>query len=213
MKIFLIALILTINANCLFAQEDTYKTTKARVDGVLYRAIYKASDLSISIVSRDGEANLIQHPDYGLSSFKFIDFNGDNYNDLLIEYMSNVPGVCELALYDRQTKKFVLVDNFSEYPDPQKLKGTALYYSYHRSGCADSDWDSDLFKIINNKVVKIGNISGRGCNERAEIIISKTVNSKKLPIKIYPIGVVENYKNYKWGFIEQYWKRNYRKFM
>ncbi|WP_121809661.1 XAC2610-related protein [Mucilaginibacter kameinonensis] len=213
MKTFLIALVLTITANCLFAQEDTYKTVKAQVDGVPYRAIYKTSDLSISIVSRDGKISLIRQSDYGLSSFKFIDFNDDGYQDLLIEYMSNVPGVCELALYDKRAKKFVLVDNFSEYPDPQKLRGTFLYYSYRRSGCADSDWDSDLFKIINNKVVKIGNISGRGCDEEPGIFISKTEGREKIIIKKYPIDVIEKYKNYKWGFIKQYWERNCQKFI
>jgi len=213
MKTFHIALILTINATCLFAQEDTYKTAKARVDGVLYRATYKTSNLSISIVSPDGKTNLIQHSDYGLSSFKFIDFYDDGYKDLLIEYLSNVPGVCELALYDKRTKKFALVDNFSEYPDPQKLRGTPLYYSYHRSGCADSDWDSNLFKIVDNKIIKIGNISGRGCDEKPGIFISKTEGREKIIIKKYPIDVIEKYKNYKWGFIKQYWERYYRKFI
>lgn len=214
MKTSLIALILTISANSLFAQKDTYKT--ARVDGILYKAIYNASDGKISILKSNGEmVSRINSWDYlSFDSFKFTDFNEDGYKDLLVEYISNVPGVCELLLYDKRTKKFVQVKDFPDYPAPEKLNGTSLYYSYHRSGCADSNWDSDLFKIINNKIIKIGNISGMDCGgKEVGVFISKIKGTKERLIKKYPIKEIEKYKNYKWGFIEQYWKRNYRKFI
>lgn len=219
MKTFLITLILLICTNCLFAQEDTYKTTSAKIDGVRYEAIYKSSDWSISIVKPNGRKVLhLKNTDYyyeGFSSFKFIDFNGDGYKDLFIEHMSNVPGRCDLLLYNSRIKKFALVKDFPDYPDPQKLKGTHLYYSYHRSGCADSNWDSDLFKIVNNKIITIGNISGLGCENDGKlgIFISKTRGKKILQIKQYPINKIEHYKYYKWGFIDWYWKRNYGRFI
>gem|GEM_PF-5245252 len=34
-------------------------------------------------------------------------------------------------------------------PPPQRINGTHYFYSYHKSGCADMDWDSDLFYIHN----------------------------------------------------------------
>lgn len=214
MKAFLILLVLIIRSNCLFAQEDTYKT--ARVDGVLYKAIYNASGGKISILKSNGEiVSRINSLDYfSFHSFKFTDFNEDGYKDLLVEYISNVPGVCELLLYDERTKKFIQVKDFPDYPAPQRLKNTNLYYSYHRSGCADSNWDSDLFKIVNNKIIKIGNISGLDCGgKETGVFITKVRGSKEHLLKEYPISEIEKYKNYKWGFIEQYWKRNYRKFI
>jgi hypothetical protein len=218
MKILLIAVAFLICPNYLFAQEDTYETTSAKIDGVRYKAIYKSSDWSISILKADGKTVLhLKNTDYydeGFFSFKFVDFNGDGYKDLFIEHMSNVPTRCDLLLYDKRTKKFVLVKDFPDYPAPEKLKGTDLYYCYHRSGCADSNWDSDLFKIINNKIIKIGNISGLDCGDKETgVFISKIQGSKEQLIKKYPISEIGKYKNYKWGFIEQYWKRNYRKFI
>jgi hypothetical protein len=108
-----------------------------------------------------------------------------------------------------------MIKEFPNYPDPQKLKGTNLYYSYHRSGCADMNWDSDLFKIVNNKIIKIGNISGLGCerDEKLGVFISRIKGAKELQIKKYPISEIEKYKDYKWGFIKQYWTRNYQKFL
>jgi hypothetical protein len=218
MKILVIAVAFFICPNYLFAQEDTYEATSAKIDGVRYKAIYKSSDWSISIVKPNGKIVLyLKNTDYydeGFSSFKFVDFNRDGYKDLFIEHMSNVPARCDLLLYDKRSKKFVLIKDFPDYPAPEKLKGTDLYYSYHRSGCADSNWDSDLFKIINNKIIKIGNISGLDCGDKeVGVFISKIQGSKEQLIRKYPISEIEKYKNHKWGFIKKYWKRNYRKFI
>jgi hypothetical protein len=101
MKTLLISIILTVFTNYLIAQEDTYETTTARVDGVLYKAIYKASDGALSIVKSNGKTVLqLKHDDFeeAFASFKFVDFNGDGYKDLFIEYMSNVPGRCVLLM-------------------------------------------------------------------------------------------------------------------
>jgi hypothetical protein len=150
---------------------------------------------------------------YSISSFKFVDFNDDAYKDLLIEYTSNTPGICNLLLYDKHIKKFSLLKDFPQYPAPEILKGTHLYYSYHHSGCADKDWDSDLFKIVNNQIIKIGNISGNGCDVKPRIFISKIKGKKKIPVREYPIMEIEKYKAYKWGFVKHYWQTNYKKFI
>ena len=219
MKALLIVLVLLIGTNCLFAQEDTYQTTSSKVDGTFYKAIYKNSDQSISIIKHNDKTVLhLNWGDYyeeGFSSFKFVDFNGDGYKDLFIEHLSNVPGRCDLLLYDKLKKKFVLIKDFPDYPVPQRFKNTNLYYSYHRSGCADSNWDSDLFKIVNNKIITIGNISGLGCENDGKlgIFISKINGKEKRQLKQYPIDKIERYKYYKWGFVDWYWKNNYRKFI
>ncbi|RZL18590.1 MAG: hypothetical protein EOO96_26960 [Pedobacter sp.] len=81
----------------------------------------------------------------------FVDYNGDGYKDILIEYMTNIPGVKDLLLYDVANKTFKKVLDFQDYPSTQRLVHTKYYYSYHRSGCADLNWDSDLFYIENYK--------------------------------------------------------------
>lgn len=93
----------------------------------------------------------------------FKDFNGDGYTDIIIRHLTNVPAIYELALYNSTKRKFILVQDFSNFPAPEKITNSNFYYSYHRSGCADANWDSDLFKIENNKAVRYGNIQGLGC--------------------------------------------------
>jgi len=129
--------------------------------------------------------------------------------------MANVPGIADLIVYDIKNQKFVQVENFSKFPDSRPITETKYFYSYHRSGCADMDWDSDLFYIENFKTIKIGNISGRECENTIVkdgiYIYSITGENKKL-IKTMPIGTINKYKDYKWGFIKDYWSKNYKLF-
>jgi hypothetical protein len=214
MKILLIILVLLIGTNCLFAQEDTYQTITARVDGVLYKAIYKSSDLSISIINPRGKViNCIG--DGAVWRLRFIDFNRDGYKDLFIEYISNVPGDNLLLLYNNKMRTFVEVEGFENFFNASRLGNDNLYYSYERAGCADFNWNSDLFKIVNYKAVKIGYIAGLGCegDNNLGVFIYKINGAKEQLIKTYPIIVIKKYREYKWGFIKQYWERNYRKFI
>lgn len=217
MKSLFVTTILLIYTSLLYAQDGTYETTRASVDGVFYKAIYKGSDQSVSIVKANGKILLRLSSDicrYGsFSSFKFIDFNKDGYKDLLVEYTTNTPGMCDLFLYNKHAKKFTLLKDLYKYPAPENVEGTRLYYSYHHSGCADESWDSDLFKIDNDQIIKIGNIYGEGCDEKKGIFISKLQGKKKILVKEYPISEIEKYKEYKWGFIKQYWQRNYGRFI
>jgi hypothetical protein len=214
MKAIFITLVLLICTNCLLAQGATYKTTTAKVNAILYKAIYKNTDLSVSIVNPNGK--IINHIDAGsVWTLKFMDFNGDGYEDLFIEYISNTPGDNDLLLYNKEVRRFIKVEDFGRFSSASRLRNSGLYYSYHRSGCADLNWDSDLFKIVNYKAIKIGNISGLGCevDDKTGIFISKVHGTKEQLIKKYPISEINKYKNYKWGFIKGYWKRNYRKFI
>ena len=146
----------------------------------------------------------------------FVDFNGDGYKDILIDYMTNVPGIEDLLLYDKAQRTYKKVVNFQDFPDPKRIANSAYYYSYHRSGCADMNWDSDLFYIKNYKAVKIGNISGNQCgNEYINegLYISKMVEGKKIGVNKLPINILKQYKDSKWGFIKRYWQRNYKSFL
>lgn len=144
---------------------------------------------------------------------EFKDFNGDGFLDIIVHYLTNVPGIYDLALFDQKTEKFKLVQNFDAFPSPEKIKNSNYYYSYHRSGCADANWDSDLFKIVNYKAIRLGNIQGLGCEreEKNGIFIHKVKKEELIQIEEYKRE--PNYYNDKWDFIKNYWTKNYRKFI
>ena len=125
--------------------------------------------------------------------------------------MSNIPR-SEILIYKPELKKFIEILNFSNFPSATKIEETNYYYSYHKSGCADSNWDSDLFYIKENRAVKIGNISGLGCTSNSEtgIFIYKISNNKKALIK--KILRKPGYYPDKWDFIKKYWTKNYQSF-
>ncbi|MBX7153557.1 MAG: hypothetical protein K1X91_01255 [Bacteriodetes bacterium] len=145
-------------------------------------------------------------------NFEFKDFNGDGCEDVMLyHYSSNTGGVYDLILYDRVKKTFRFIENFPDFPEPIKIRNTKFYYSYHKSGCADMNWDSDLFYIDNFKTIRIGNISGEGCNNRNMkdgIYIYKIRGKKETLFTTLPISTIEKYTDYKWGFIKEYWTNN-----
>lgn len=146
---------------------------------------------------------------------EFLDFNRDGYMDLFIFYNSNVPGINEVMLFDIEKENFVKVNNMLDFPDAIKIEDSKYYYSYHRSGCADLNWDSDLFYIKDYEAIKVGNIKGNGCDgidDQQFISISKVNKDTLINIETLPIDTIEFYKDYKWGFIRRYWKNNLNKF-
>lgn len=147
---------------------------------------------------------------------KFVDFNGDGFNDILIEYMTNIPGIMDLLIYDKAERTYKRVVGFQNFPGPQQIANSKYYYSYHRSGCADMNWDSDLFYIENYKTVKIGNISVNQCNDTGindGIYINKIDGKNRMEIGRLPIKIIKQYKEHKWGFIKKYWQENYKRFL
>ncbi len=140
------------------------------------------------------------------------DFNADGCLDLQISYLTNTPGIYDIALFDRKQRKFQLIENMQNFPEPVRVGSTGYYYSYHRSGCADANWDSDLFKIEKNKAVCYGNISGLGCEdeEKNGIFISRVKGDQLTLIK--EIKRSHGFYADKWDFIDDYWRKNYFKF-
>lgn len=206
----------------LFAQQikDATVSQIAKVENKHYKVILKING-SLSIY--DHKNNLIQNfdqkslhfGDAGLESLKFTDFNTDGHKDILIYYMTNVPGACDLILFNPIKRRFDIVSNFTSFFSPQIIKGKKVYYSYRRSGCADLDWNSDLFIIRNYNAIRIGNILGKECDDnlRKQIIITKIIKTNKSTIEQLPISILKKYKNFKWGFIKAYWTNNYNKFI
>ena len=147
-----------------------------------------------------------------VNSVEFLDFNNDGMSDIIFEYMSNIPDVLDLAIFDNTKSSFELVEDFNSFPSPKKIDTTGYYYSYIRSGCADSNWNSDLFIIQNDKAIRKGNISGIGCEGTGKtgIFISK-VSGKEIKL-IKEILRDPGYYDDKFEFIKNYWNRNYSNF-
>lgn len=161
----------------------------------------------------DNENNLIHKDEDYTHEQEQVDFNKDGYKDLRYKYLTNVPGVDKLLLFDTVSNVFREVDNFSKFPASVAIKGTNYYYSYVRAGCADHAWRSKLFVLDNFHCVEIGEIYGRGCKgtQSSGIFIYRVENDLEIPVDsiLRPPGYYED----KWEFIENYWSQHYEAFL
>lgn len=192
------------------AEKFGYYCDSTIINGIKFKACTKKENGKLFVIKK--ERDTIEFPVEN-GGPEFLDFNKDGYDDLYIHYITNVPNVHDVALYNPKNNRFELVDNLQSYPSPKKLTGTQYYYSYHRSGCADMNWDSDLFYIQKNKTIKIGNIEGSGCGDEKQGISIYSIrgDTRKL-VDTFPIDTIGGYEKFKWGFIEDYWKNNINKF-
>lgn len=149
---------------------------------------------------------------------KFLDINGDGYKDIRAFVFGDTPNQCENYLYDKQSKKFKLVEDCDM--DIQLIKGTQYYYSYNRSGCGDMNWESYLSKIKNYKLVSLGYMYGEGCITLSRDPRTITITKLQSPEKGKNRHIAKlSYSKHiprlgdKWFFIRNYWTNNYRIFL
>ena len=196
-----------------YVDSNSFAIHTATVAGKKY--IGFLNDQTYYLLNAKGDTVLKKSDYYFDAEFK--DFNKDNYQDIILYHSSNTSMVLDLFLYVPTTGKFREVKNFRDFPAPEQIKGTKFYYSYHKSGCADMNWDSDLFYIDNFRTIRVGNISGRQCNNRdgvkEAVYIHRVRGDKEKLFKKLPIETIWKYKDFKWGFINEYWTKNYKLFM
>lgn len=157
----------------------------------------------------------------GLFYIQLIDFNKDGYSDVMFEYSGNNDTQL-LYLFNSTDNTFRTVVNFEEYPSAMQLKANPkYYYSYHRAGCSDENWVSDLFSIENFKAVQFGHIEGKGCDGDTirwpqAIFIYRIIGDdeakEKLVAKLPYLKNIPTFGD-KWDFIKKYWNKNYQKFL
>ncbi len=135
--------------------------TAFEIKGTSFHAVSLAGGLLYMV--NQGEDTIVKENAVNDCILKDIDGNG--LPDLMISHISNVPGIADLFMFDERIASFRKVEDFSRFPAAEDLKGTSCFYSYHRSGCADRNWDSDLFYIKDFKTYCIGNIAGRECGD------------------------------------------------
>lgn len=154
------------------------------------------------------------------SNPEFIDFNKDSNQDIMFSFIGN-NATYRLYLFDTKNKTFKNVKGFDKFPYAVQLKSNPkFYYSYHRAGCADMNWVSDLFTIENFSTVHKGHIYGQGCDYEIEtypqkIEIYKILNNNKDNTKVFEkLDYSKHIAEFgeKWDFIKSYWNKNYSKF-
>lgn len=178
-------------------------------NGIVFQTCLKKYNL-FTLKSQNGD--IVYKNDNNPAEYILTDFNGDGFIDIKLQFMTNASGVSELLVFDAELKSFKEIENFSNFPSSLKISGTNLFYSYRRSGCANGNWDSDLFYLKENKAIKIGNIHSVECDNDNDngIYIFKVRGNNKKQIKL--ISIDEKSFENKWKFIENYWSENYRKF-
>jgi hypothetical protein len=184
-------------------------TDTATILGEEYRG-FGTGEYKLIVLNSKGDTVLNQ-PDLYFD-FEFIDFNGDSLKDIVVRRLSNVPAIQDLLLFDKTNARVTMVSGLDRFPDPKPIPNTEYYYSYHRSGCADNFWDSDLFYIDKFETHLLGNISGNECEGEKGIIVSKVIAGEKEVVDKFTLDILEKYDDHKWGFIADYWMRNYSQF-
>ena len=190
----------------------SYSQQAVTIQGKIYNGFLTPD--GFQLLNSKNEKYLKHLGDYFIWEFK--DFNKDGYKDIYLDKGGNTPERFDLLLYVPTTKLFRQVKEFENFPAPENITGTKYYYSYHKSGCADMNWDSDLFYIKDFKAIRLANISGRECENsgiKDGLYINKLIGDKKLLFKTLPIDTVHKFENDKWAFIKKYWSENYKLFL
>jgi hypothetical protein len=214
---FILTFILNLHLIIVFGQDididsTIIKSETANIFGELYTANFRNDGL---LYIEDSSNKIVFRLNDSYPIFRFTDFDNDGYKDLLISHTSISFGIEDFIRFDNINKTFVQVEFFSSYPESKQIKGTNYYYSFHESGCADMNWDSDLFYIENFRIIKIGHIAGRKCdniNEKDGIYVYKISGDGKELIATLRIEILAKYAEFKLGFISEYWSLNYKKF-
>jgi hypothetical protein len=193
--------------NFLLISSDTILVEKH-----VYRIELKSDsdDIKILYIYRN-DSIISSKKDYSPADMKIDDFNNDGYKDILfIHYPTNVPGISNLFLFYYKELTFKEVEDFRNFPD-FKILCKGYYYSYHRSGCADYNWDSDLFYIKDFKAIKIANIHVIECSDAPKkgIYIYNLTSATPNLTDFIKLGKI---KGDKWKFIQNYWKKNHKNF-
>jgi hypothetical protein len=161
-------------------RDSIIKSKTVIIDGTRYTAINTVDDHlgrhSFNIKNPKGQIVYTANEGAGIMDFKFVDFNGDGFKDILLDLDVADSGVQDLILYNPKSKKFVLAGNCS---NANKIKNTKYFYSY-QDCCAGRNWDSGLFYISNSKIIEIGHIT---YNDGDGLWFYKLIDRKKILIR------------------------------
>jgi hypothetical protein len=168
-------------------------------------------DKFLLVVKRHANSILVDSLDKeGAVDWEVSDFNKDGECDIRV---INAYNGDHLYLFDTLTDRFRKVKGFGAYPEAKSVKAHAgFYYSYHRAGCADMNWVSDLFKIEDFRTIHIAQMDAEGCDSPYHVNVYKINGAGKSRVAKMPYERVFSYNGDKWEFIAAWWYKNCSKF-
>ncbi|PZR22648.1 MAG: hypothetical protein DI535_25720 [Citrobacter freundii] len=183
------------------------------VNGEVFKAFHLNNGM---FLIRDQYDHLIySSTDIG-HEFRFEDFNKDGYADILATSIDYNSGSEDLLLYDSAHNNFKQVEGFRRHSFVERIGNTKYMSSYGSAGCAGKNWYSDLFYIDHFKAITIGSISGAECEydpEQHGVFIYKVSGDSSMLRSKLPVTAISHHAGGKMGYIHQYWKNNYMKFI
>jgi len=190
-------------------EEQSYFGFKKEVINNIEFEAYLKRPENLTIKTSDGKIIYIHKGNP--ADFEFIDFNGDSFKDIILSYPSNYL-FQELLLFNPKSNSFEFIKSFSKYPSSKRIGKTNFYYSYHGNGCAQNDWESNLYQLKDTIILEKGKIKGLGCleNDSNGIYIYRINNGNDRLLRY--IKRNEGYWNGKWEFMDKYWNKNYKRF-
>lgn len=202
------------------SENDTVSDSKLLVDTLTIDGIdyiifqsYPGRDTSSNLTIIDRKKDTVYiHRNYATNGFELEDFNNDGILDIRMYQLSNIGGISELIMYNKVSKSFQEILNFTDFAEPKKIKNSIYWYSYQRAGCADVNWESKLFKIVDFRAMEVGEIDGIFCEHEPKkgIFIYRTKGKQKNLIHSenkWPEKFCD-----RWAYMEDYWTKNYKKF-
>ena len=182
------------------------------IDYIVFQS-YPGRDTSCNLTIIDRKKDTVYiHQNYATNGFELEDFDNDGILDIRMYQLSNIGGISELIMFNKASKSFHEVLNFTDFADPKKIKNSAYWYSYQRAGCADVNWESKLFKIVDFKTIELGEMTGIFCeHEPKKGIFIYRITGKQKNLILSENKWPEKFRD-RWEYIENYWTKNYMKF-
>lgn len=196
-----------------YTDRNTSSVDTVQVKGKKYIGYLRAGTYFLR--NANGDTLLQKNGSYRVA--EFTDYNKDGHKDILLHHAGPSPAssLKDLFLFGPSGNQFREVLHFSDFPSAEAIAGSKYFYSYRKSGCEERNWDSDLFTINDFTATRTGTITGRQCNNRSEkdgIYIYRIQANKKQLVNLLSIETIWKYKDAQWGFIKEYWHKNYSLF-
>lgn len=148
--------------------------------------------------------------DIPLSRFKvdLSDFDKNGTPDILINFNQNDPTSFLFTSKGTNTLIFTQIEDIEDYPNPKPINSEkGIYYSYYATDCDGKSWNSDVFRMENNRAIPLLNMEAEGCQS---IISSlKIINVNKSTESVVQTRTFDQAENVE-RFLQQFWNNNWR---
>jgi hypothetical protein len=155
-----------------------------RVDEGQFKCSVNASEDGFSIrISKETAGEWIRQSRYFMRAnyyegIETLDWNEDGFEDIRVKFIDGCRPEYQnfLFLYDSIAKQFRNVEKYWWYcgsdGDPVRVTGTpGYYYNFTCWGCEGNEYESQLFRVVDYKIVVAGSMHINFCEEPYEVTI------------------------------------------